>query len=130
MREIRTSGSMRGRRKRTIVWRACVLLYALPPRRFGVPLRAVKTYKNLYRSIYSFDNLYLAFQAARRAKRDRAAVASFEFNLEHNLLQLESELQDQSYRPGAYTNFYIYKPRGKTPDLFPVGPHERRPNQR
>jgi hypothetical protein len=27
MREIRTSGSMRGRRKRTTLWRACVLLY-------------------------------------------------------------------------------------------------------
>ena len=30
MREIRMSGSMRGRRKRTALYRACVLLYGTP----------------------------------------------------------------------------------------------------
>ena len=48
----------------------------------------MKTYKNLYASIYNFSNLYQAFRNARRGKRDRAAVASFEFDLEHNLLAL------------------------------------------
>ena len=42
----------------------------------------MKTYKNLYPRIASFSNLYLAFRAARRGKRDRAAVAGFEFGLE------------------------------------------------
>ncbi len=40
------------------------------------------------------------------------AVASFEFDLEHNLLALQSELQEQSYQPGAYTNFTIHEPKG------------------
>jgi hypothetical protein len=31
MREIRTSGSMRGRRKRAVTYRACVLLYDRRP---------------------------------------------------------------------------------------------------
>jgi hypothetical protein len=30
MREIRMSGSMRGRRKRAVTYRACVLLYRVP----------------------------------------------------------------------------------------------------
>jgi hypothetical protein len=30
MREIRTSGSMRGGRKRAFAWRACLLLYSVP----------------------------------------------------------------------------------------------------
>ena len=30
MREIRTSGSMRGGRKRAFAWRACLLLYRAP----------------------------------------------------------------------------------------------------
>jgi len=30
MREIRTSGSMRGGRKRAFAWRACLLLYGVP----------------------------------------------------------------------------------------------------
>jgi hypothetical protein len=54
----------------------------------------MKTHKNLYPQIHNFGNLYIAFQAARKAKRDRVAVASFEFNLERNLLKLETELRD------------------------------------
>ena len=50
----------------------------------------MKTYKNLYPHICSF-NLYLAFRAARKGKRDRVAVASFEFDLERNMLELEAE---------------------------------------
>jgi len=79
----------------------------------------MKTYKNLYPSIYNFENLYLAFRAARKGKRQRSAVASFEFDLEHNLLRLESELRDQSYRPGSYTNFYIYEPKRRLVSAAP-----------
>jgi RNA-directed DNA polymerase len=38
----------------------------------------VKTYKNLYPEICEFSNLYWAFRAARRGKRDRVAVSGFE----------------------------------------------------
>ena len=48
----------------------------------------MKTYKNLYPHIHTFANLYWPFRAARRGKRSRAAVASFEFDLERNLWQL------------------------------------------
>lgn len=71
----------------------------------------MKTYKNLYPQISAFDNLYWAFRAARKAKRNRVAVASFEFNLEHNLLQLADELQHFTYTPGPYTNFTIHEPK-------------------
>ena len=59
----------------------------------------MKTYKNLYPRIHSFANLYLAFRAARKAKRDRAEVAAFEFDLENNLLALQTELEGQTYCP-------------------------------
>ncbi len=42
----------------------------------------MKTYKNLYPHIHTFVNLYFAFLSARRGKRDRTAVAGFEFDLE------------------------------------------------
>ena len=57
----------------------------------------MKTYKNLYPKICDFENLYRAFRAARKGKRSRAAVAVFEFDLEHNLLTLHNELRDQTY---------------------------------
>lgn len=52
----------------------------------------MKTYKNLYPQIYSFSNLYAAYRKARKGKRNRVAVASFEFDLEHNLLALQTAL--------------------------------------
>ncbi len=80
---------------------------------------SLKTYKNLYPQIYSFENLYLAYRAARRGKRDRVAVASFEFDLEHNLLELQADLREQTYRPGAYTNFHIYEPKRRLVSAAP-----------
>lgn len=71
----------------------------------------MKTYKNLYPQIYPFSNLYYAFHAARKAKRGRVAVASFELDLEHNLIQLSNELQQHTYTPGPYTNFIIHEPK-------------------
>jgi len=52
----------------------------------------MKTYRTLYPQITDFANLYAAFRKARRGKRDRPAVAEFEFNLEANLFQLQAEL--------------------------------------
>ena len=49
----------------------------------------MKSYKNLYPGIRSFESLYLAYRAARRGKRERVAVARFEFDLEHHLLELQ-----------------------------------------
>jgi len=79
----------------------------------------MKTYKNLYSTIYKFDNLYKAYRAARKGKRDRESVASFEFDLETNLMNLQAELRCQQYSPGAYTNFYIYDPKRRLVSAAP-----------
>lgn len=65
-----------------------------------------KTYKRLYPYICAFDNLYLAHRKARRGgKRKHPPVAEFEHDLGDNLLQLQAELLDQTYRPGPYRSF-------------------------
>lgn len=61
----------------------------------------MKTHKHLYPQITSFDNLYLAFKAARKGKRAREDIAEFEFNLEENLLDLQAELMGETYRPAG-----------------------------
>ena len=71
----------------------------------------MKTYKHLYPLITSFDNLRLAFKKAARGKRSRPDVAAFEFDLERNLLELQDDLQTQTYRPGPYYNFRIRDPK-------------------
>lgn len=70
----------------------------------------MKSYANLWPEITSFENLYEAFLRARRGKRTRPDVADFEFNLEPNLLLLQRELLDGTYRPAGYRNFVVYEP--------------------
>jgi RNA-directed DNA polymerase len=79
----------------------------------------VKTYKNLYPDMYAFDNLYLAYRRARRGKRSRVEVASFEFDMESNLLALQEELRQGDYRPAGYTNFYVHEPKKRLVSAAP-----------
>lgn len=71
----------------------------------------MKTYKNLYPRICAYDNLYTAWRNAARRKRKSPGVASFEYALIDNLLQLEEELCTQTYRPGPYRHFRITSPK-------------------
>jgi RNA-directed DNA polymerase len=71
----------------------------------------MKRYRDLYPQVYDFENLYLAYRAARRAKRDRAEVARFEARVEDQIFRLQEELRDGTYTPGAYRHFYIHEPK-------------------
>lgn len=73
----------------------------------------MKRIGGLWETLISFDNLYLAYRRARRGKCARPDVARFMLNAEGELLQLQRELCDGTYRPGAYRQFTIYerKPR-------------------
>jgi hypothetical protein len=71
----------------------------------------MKTYKNLYPQICTFENLYLAFRAAAKGKRGKTDVAAFERDLEPNLFDLQEELIGQTYRPAAYFHFPIRDPK-------------------
>jgi retron-type reverse transcriptase len=71
----------------------------------------MKTYKNLYPQIVSFENLYLAYREAARGKRGQPNVAAFELNLEANLFHLQEELETKTYRPDAYDSFRIRDPK-------------------
>jgi RNA-directed DNA polymerase len=83
----------------------------------------MKTYKNLYPQITTFENLYQAFKNAARGKRGKPDVANFEFNLEENLFGLQSQLKNQTYRPGPYYNFRILDPK---PRLISAAPFRDR----
>lgn len=71
----------------------------------------MKTYANLFPKIISWMNLYEAYRKARKGKRGKSPAASFEFDLEENLLNLHEELADKSYQPGAYHSFFIHEPK-------------------
>ena len=83
----------------------------------------MKTFKHLYTQITAFENLYRAFRKAARSKRRKCDVAEFEYHLEENLLQLQSELQNESYQPGGYRHFRIHDPK---PRLISAAPFRDR----
>lgn len=73
----------------------------------------MKRYGDLWPTLISFENLYLAYRKAIRGKRLRPDVAHFIVNAESELLTLQEELQAKRYLPGPYRTFYVYedKPR-------------------
>lgn len=68
-------------------------------------------YDDFYSQVWDWDNLLLAYRKASKGKRGKPPAASFEYHLEDNLIQLQSELRDRSYRPGRYVSFYIHEPK-------------------
>ena len=83
----------------------------------------MKTYKHLYPQVTAFENLHRAFKGAARGKRSHPDVATFEFDLEQNLVRLQSELETKTYQPGAYHNFHIRDPK---PRLISAAPFRDR----
>ncbi len=71
----------------------------------------MKTYRHLYPQVWAFENLYLAYRAARKGKRAAPSVAAFEFDQEAQLMGLQAELRDKNYCPGPYQSFYIHDPK-------------------
>lgn len=71
----------------------------------------MKRYGNLYKQIYDFENLYQAYQEAKKGKRYRDEVLKFSANLEENLIQIQNELIWKMYQVGRYREFYVYEPK-------------------
>ncbi len=71
----------------------------------------MKSYKRLYPDIYAFPQLLKAAEKARKGKRQKDYVARFHFQLEEELLRLESELRNYTYTPGPYKEFFIVEPK-------------------
>ncbi len=83
----------------------------------------MKTFKNLYGQICSFDNLLLAAKKAQKGKRYKNSVARFNIDLEKELVQLRRELIDQTYCPGKYHHFTVYESKKR---LISAAPYRDR----
>ncbi|MGR9107032.1 MAG: reverse transcriptase domain-containing protein [Gammaproteobacteria bacterium] len=78
-----------------------------------------RTFDHLYSELTDFANLYNAWQKASRGKRRTPAVASFEMNLEDQLIRLQQELIEERWRPGAYYSFTIRDPKKRLVSAAP-----------
>lgn len=66
---------------------------------------------NQYPEICSYDNLYKAFEKARKRKNLKKYVIEFEEDLENNLQKLQVELLNQTYNPLPLKMFILKDPK-------------------
>ena len=74
----------------------------------------MKTYKHLYKNVYSLENLKSAYKKAREGKSGQIYVIEFENNLEQNLNKLKQELEALTYKPRLLKRFIIRDPKTRT----------------
>jgi len=67
--------------------------------------------KRLIDRICDWDNLMEAHRLARRGKRNRFEVVSFEANLWENLAALQMEMLHGTYQVGRYREFVAFEPK-------------------
>ena len=71
----------------------------------------MKTYRNLYDKLCSYENLLLAFRKAKKGKTQKLYVIEFESKLEENLLKLQKELIEKIYQPEPIVTVIIRDPK-------------------
>lgn len=66
---------------------------------------------NIYDKICSPENLYLAYQKAKKGKGKTYGVILYERNLQENLTRLQKELVEMTYKTSVYSVFMIQDPK-------------------
>lgn len=78
-----------------------------------------KRHDNLFGQIATFSSLRMAARRAIKGKRRKPGAAAFQFGLERELLKLERELQDQTWRPGRYIEIELFDPKHRIVSAAP-----------
>jgi retron-type reverse transcriptase len=78
-----------------------------------------RRHDSLFGRIASFRALHAAARRAVKGKRKKPGAASFFANLEREVLALERQLHDGSYRPGRYVAFEVDDPKKRIVSAAP-----------
>lgn len=79
-----------------------------------------KHLRNIYKDIYSYENLHQAYINERRNRRFRGDVLVFTNDLEENLITIQNELIWQTYKVGRYREFFVYEPKKRLIMALPL----------
>ena len=80
---------------------------------------ARRRYDKLFDRIATFQALWAAARRAIKGKRNKLVPTAFMANLETEVLRLERELRDGSYRPGGYVTIFIKDPKSRMVSAAP-----------
>lgn len=78
-----------------------------------------KRHNDLFARIASFAKLRAAARKAVLGKRKKPGAAAFMANFESEILRLERELADGSYRPGRYVEIEVWDPKHRIVSAAP-----------
>ena len=78
-----------------------------------------RRHDDLFLLIASFNALRIASRKAVLGKRKKPGASAFFANIERELLRLERELLDASYRPGRYVEILIREPKQRLVSAAP-----------
>ena len=81
--------------------------------------RTPKLHDGLFEGIANFQALRAAAKRAVLGKRRKPGAAAFYANLEREILRLERELQDGTYRPGRYVEILVRDPKERLVSAAP-----------
>jgi len=71
----------------------------------------MKRKNNLYKNIYMYDNLHIAFYKAAKGKGDKNNVKIFVSDLDKNLKDLQKQFMEKNLNIGNYHFFHIKDPK-------------------
>ena len=79
----------------------------------------VRRHDHLFDRIADFGALHAAAKRAILGKRRKPSASAFYANLEGELLRLERQLRDGSYRPGRYVTIEVHDPKKRLVSAAP-----------
>ena len=79
----------------------------------------VRRHDQLFDRIADFGALHAAAKRAILGKRRKPSASAFYANLEGELLRLERQLRDGSYRPGRYVTIEVHDPKRRLVSAAP-----------
>lgn len=82
----------------------------------------MKRHGNLFQRVASYDNLYCAYELARKGKRWQRDVKAFETDVEGHLLRLQEALLHHTFHTSAYRTRKIFEPKERTIYILPFYP--------
>ena len=74
----------------------------------------MKRYSNLYKNIYDFDNITLAFNEVARNTRNKRRVAELKAYKNIYISRIYNILKNKEYIVGPYNKFTIYEPKERS----------------
>lgn len=79
----------------------------------------LRKHDDLFDRVANFQSLLAAARRAVRGKRNKPGPAAFMANLETEVLTLERQLWDGSYRPGRYVTIEVREPKRRMVSAAP-----------